>query len=364
MKTYLVGGAVRDKLLGLVPKEHDYVVVGSTPEEMLRLGFKKVGRDFPVFLHPVTHDEYALARTERKTDKGYTSFVCYASPEVTLEEDLKRRDLTINAMAEDERGKIIDPFGGRVDLENKVLRHVSESFAEDPVRILRVARFAAKLGDFKVASRTNELMKLMLEQGEVEALVPERVWQELNKSLAENYPVKFFTALEDCKVLGSLFPEIVSGYPNAVLALDRAAKLSKDQITRFSALVFSLGQNELLAFGRRYKIPNSYLKTAQMGLKFKEQSKNLPKEPLAWVNWLEELGSYRNPESFKRVLLAANCNQPELASLANELLSILNLTSGAKLSTLEITSATDKSNLKNTLSQKRCSLLVEHYKKL
>ena len=209
MKAYLVGGAVRDELLGLPVKERDYVVVGATPEEMVRLGFKPVGKDFPVFLHPSTHEEYALASTERKSGRGYKGFTVYASPEVTLEEDLKRRDLTINAMAKAEDGTLIDPFGGKKDLEAGVLRHVSEAFAEDPVRILRVARFAARFG-FRVADETMQLMHEMVDSGEADYLVAERVWQEFARGLAEPHPELMFEVLQRSGFLEKAFPELRS----------------------------------------------------------------------------------------------------------------------------------------------------------
>ena len=188
MKTYLVGGAVRDALLGLSGSDRDWVVVGSTPEDMAALGFTPVGKDFPVFLHPRTHEEYALARTERKTAPGYKGFVVHASPEVTLEEDLARRDLSINAIAQADDGRLIDPYGGQHDLQHKVLRHVTDAFREDPVRILRVARFAARFPEFKVAEQTIALMQAMVAAGEVDALVSERVWQELSKGLMATQP--------------------------------------------------------------------------------------------------------------------------------------------------------------------------------
>src|SRR3954467_2091272 len=196
VKIYIVGGAVRDELLGLPVKERDYVVVGATPEDMARQGYKPVGKDFPVFLHPKTHEEYALARTERKSGRGYKGFTVHASPEVTLEEDLKRRDLTINAMARAGDGTLIDPYGGKRDLEQGILRHVSEAFAEDPVRILRVARFAARFG-FKVAPETMALMRKMVESGETDYLVPERVWQEFAKGLMEREPERMFEVLRE-----------------------------------------------------------------------------------------------------------------------------------------------------------------------
>ena len=258
MKIYLVGGAVRDNLLKIKHKERDWVVVESTVEEMLGKKFRPVGKEFPVFLHTKTKEEYALARTEKKVGKGYKGFTFYASPDVTLEQDLKRRDLTINAIAQDPDGTIIDPFGGQNDLKKRVLRHVSDAFSEDPVRILRVARFSAKFGDFTIAPETIELMKKMVENGEVDALVPERVWQETNRALTEDYPHCFFLVLKQCGALKVIFPEIDSlfGIPTAssmhpevcdvgvhtMLVLQAASELSKDPVVRFSALVHDVGK--------------------------------------------------------------------------------------------------------------------------
>ena len=204
MKSYIVGGAVRDELLGLPVKDRDWVVVGATPEEMVAAGFKPVGKDFPVFLHPVTKEEYALARTERKSGRGYKGFTVHAAPDVTLEDDLRRRDLTINAIAKDENGKLIDPFGGQEDLRQGVLRHVSDAFAEDPVRILRVARFAARF-NFLVHKTTAALIRRMVASGETDYLVPERVWQEFAKGLLEAYPARMFEVLKSGGL--KLFPE-------------------------------------------------------------------------------------------------------------------------------------------------------------
>jgi len=228
VKIYAVGGAVRDELLGLPVKDRDYVVVGATPEDMTRLGYKPVGKDFPVFLHPKTHEEYALARTERKTARGYKGFQVHAAPDVTLEQDLSRRDLTINAIARDAQGRIIDPCGGAADLKRGVLRHVSPAFAEDPVRILRVARFAARFG-FKVAPATLRLMRAMVEAGEADALVPERVWQELAIGLMEPAPSKMFALLRSCGALARVLPDLAAAwasraqYARTQRALDFAA---------------------------------------------------------------------------------------------------------------------------------------------
>ncbi|HDP89894.1 MAG TPA: multifunctional CCA addition/repair protein [Thioalkalivibrio sp.] len=259
MQTYLVGGAVRDRLLGRPVKERDYVVVGATPEEMVAQGFRPVGKDFPVFLHPETKEEYALARTERKTAPGYHGFVFHAAPDVTLEEDLRRRDLTVNAMAEAADGSLIDYFGGRADLEARLLRHVSPAFAEDPVRILRTARFAARYAPlgFRVANDTRQLMQQMVTAGEVDALVPERVWQELARALAEDAPQVFFQVLRDCGALARLFPAVdaLFGVPqnpdmhpeidtgvHTLMVLEQCARLTSDPAIRFAALTHDLGK--------------------------------------------------------------------------------------------------------------------------
>ena len=259
MKTYLVGGAVRDKLLGVEPRDHDWVVVGSTPAEMIEQGFKPVGSDFPVFLHPESKEEYALARTERKSGHGYLGFEFHADPSVTLEEDLVRRDLTINAMAEDDAGNIVDPFNGQQDLTNGLLRHVSKAFKEDPVRILRIARYAARFNrwGFHIAHDTHKLMLQMVNEGEVNHLVPERVWQETVRALGEDAPQRFFNVLHKCGALKVIFPEIEAlfGVPqpkqhhpeedtgvHVMMVLEQAAKLSDDLRVRFAALVHDLGK--------------------------------------------------------------------------------------------------------------------------
>ncbi|NTV95274.1 MAG: multifunctional CCA addition/repair protein [Thiobacillus sp.] len=257
MRVYVVGGAVRDGLLGLPVQDRDYVVVGASPEDMTRLGFQPVGKDFPVFLHPRTHEEYALARTERKTARGYKGFQVYSTPEVTLEEDLVRRDLTINAMALAADGSLIDPHGGRADLAAKVLRHVSPAFAEDPVRILRLARFAARFADFTVAPETVELMRTMVANGEVDALVPERVWQELARGLMEAKPSRMLAVLRECGALARLIPELdaLFGVPqpeqyhpeidtgvHILMVIDRAAGDGLGLAGRWAALLHDLGK--------------------------------------------------------------------------------------------------------------------------
>jgi tRNA nucleotidyltransferase (CCA-adding enzyme) len=263
MQVYAVGGAIRDQLLGTPSQDRDYVVVGATPQQMEAAGYKPVGKDFPVFLHPQTRAEYALARTERKTAVGYKGFAFYTGPDVTLEDDLVRRDLTINAMAQavDEHGNlvgpIIDPYGGRQDLQRRVFRHVSDAFAEDPVRILRAARFAARFADFTVAPETVALMRRMVELGEVDALVPERVWQELVRGLMEATPSRMFDVLRDCGALARLLPELdrLWGVPqradyhpevdtgvHVMMVVDYAARSGASLPVRFAALTHDLGK--------------------------------------------------------------------------------------------------------------------------
>ncbi|MDP1666380.1 MAG: multifunctional CCA addition/repair protein [Methylobacter sp.] len=259
MEIYLVGGAVRDKLLELPVKERDWVVIGETPESMVKQGFRPVGKDFPVFLHPQSREEYALARTERKTAPGYKGFTVHASPDVSLEQDLIRRDLTINAMAMTPQGQLVDPYGGQGDLEQRIFRHISPAFAEDPVRILRIARFAARYGHlgFTLAEETRILMQSMVTAGEVDHLVPERVWAELFKALNEKSPSAFFYTLKECAALDKIFPEIsgLFGVPqpekyhpeidtgiHAMLSLEQAVLLSPSPEVRFAALVHDLGK--------------------------------------------------------------------------------------------------------------------------
>ncbi len=249
MKIYAVGGAIRDELLNLPVADRDWVVVGATPEEMVSQGFKPIGRDFPVFLHPQTHEEYALARTERKIGPGYKGFTFHTNPDVTLEQDLKRRDLTINAMARDQQGNLIDPFGGVNDLQQRILRHVSEAFVEDPVRILRVARFAARFKkgfNFSVAQETLSLMQAMVDRGEVDALVPERVWQELARGLAESTPSELFRVLDQCHAMPHILPELAPFWAKhsgaALASVDHAARCGHGVDIRFAAWMTTLLQ--------------------------------------------------------------------------------------------------------------------------
>jgi len=343
MKTYCVGGAVRDELLGFTVKDKDYVVVGSTPEAMLNAGYKPVGKDFPVFLHPKTHNEYALARTERKTAKGYKGFLVHASPEVTLEEDLARRDLTINAIAKDADGKLIDPFNGVADINAKTLRHVSDAFAEDPVRILRAARFAARFTEFNVAPETLDLMRQMVAAGEVDALVPERVWQELAKGLMEQKPSRMFDVLRACGALQKILPELdrLWGVPqppqhhpeidtgvHVMMVIDYAAKQIFNLPVRFAALMHDLGKGTTPAdilprhighearsvqlvkeVCKRLRVPNDCKELAQIVAKFHGKlHQALHMKPSTLLEFLVELDAIRQPERFSGFLKACEAD--------------------------------------------------------
>ncbi len=302
MQRYLVGGAVRDKLLGYPHSEHDWVVVGSTPEAMLAADYKPVGKDFPVFLHPQTNEEYALARTERKSGNGYRGFVCYSSPDVTLEQDLARRDLTINAMAEDDAGQLIDPYGGRDDLEQRLLRHVSPAFSEDPLRILRVARFAARyhhLG-FHVATDTLALMIAMVEAGEVDHLITERVWKETQRALTESNPEVFFAVLARCGALAILFPALAEqplGLPN----LAHCAPSNTDPLIRFAVLCAHLDAAAVATLSEQIKAPNDYRELAQLTA---AQKSNIARavNPQQAFAVLEASDALRRPTRFAQLL--------------------------------------------------------------
>ncbi len=345
MQIYLVGGAVRDKLLGLAPRDRDWVVVGATPEEMIALGYTPVGKDFPVFLHPETREEYALARTERKTAPGYHGFAFHAAPDVSLEEDLRRRDLTINAMAEDADGKLIDPFGGREDLEQGRLRHVSNAFVEDPVRILRIARYAARYGKwgFRIAHSTHALMKKMVAEGEVDALVAERVWQETERALGEEVPARFFEVLRNCGALARIFPELerLFGVPqpkhhhpeedtglHTMMVLEQAARLSPDTRVRFAALVHDLGKGTtppeewpkhiahehrgvalVEQLCERLRVPRDYrdlavLVTQHHGVYHRAEDLR----PSTLLELLERIDAFRRPERLEQYLLACEAD--------------------------------------------------------
>jgi tRNA nucleotidyltransferase (CCA-adding enzyme) len=339
MKVYLVGGAVRDALLNLPVVERDWVVVGASANELLAQKFRQVGKDFPVFLHPKTNEEYALARTEKKSSPGYYGFSCQFDPSVTLEQDLARRDLTINAMAIDEHGQIVDPYQGQVDLSNKILRHVSDAFIEDPVRVLRAARFAARfhhLG-FRLAKETKALMYAMVKSGELNHLVAERVWQEWHKSLQEENPEQFIWTLRGCNALSVLFPELdtLFGIPNTyhhhheidsgihtLMVLQEAVKLSTDASIRFAALVHDLGKGltpnkhwprhhgheergvELIVqMCQRMRIPNDFTALAKLGSRFHlmiHRLFELRNETIVEV--LERCDAFRKPAQFQSLL--------------------------------------------------------------
>jgi len=336
---------VRDKLLGLPIKDRDWLVVGATAEAMLKQGYKQVGKDFPVFLHPQTKEEYALARTERKTAPGYAGFAFNASAEVTLEEDLQRRDLTINAMAETVDGEIIDPYHGQTDLKQRLLRHVSPAFAEDPVRILRIARFAARYApfNFTVAEETQALMRSMVDNGEVDALVAERVWQETVRALGEKNPEVYFEVLRDCGALKRLFPEIdrLYGVPqpeehhpeidtgiHTMMVLQQACRLSDDPKVRFAALVHDLGkgitpQDEwphhiaheergvplVKELCRRFKIPAAYRELAVIVSRYHLHYHRAGElRPDTLLKTLQALDAFRRPERFEEFLLACEAD--------------------------------------------------------
>jgi len=335
VKIYAVGGAVRDELLGLPVKDRDYVVVGATPEVMTRLGYQPVGKDFPVFLHPKTHEEYALARTERKTARGYKGFQVYAAPEVTLEQDLSRRDLTINAIARDAQGRIIDPYGGADDLKRGVLRHLTPAFAEDPVRILRVARFAARFG-FKVAPATLRLMRAMVAAGEADALVPERVWQELAIGLMEAAPSKMFALLGTCGALARVLPQLAAAwtrraqYARSQRALDFAAAQGYALEVRYAVLACALAgvdapERELRHLSARLRAPADARDLALLALRHFEQIRLGAKlEPEAVVALLQACDGWRRSARFEQLLQAVgSCNASRARAAAARLLAAL-----------------------------------------
>ncbi|HEX5208304.1 MAG TPA: multifunctional CCA addition/repair protein [Steroidobacteraceae bacterium] len=345
MEVYLVGGAVRDRLLERPVKERDWVVVGASPEELERQGFVPVGREFPVFLHPQTHEEYALARLERKVAPGYRGFTTRFSPDVTLEEDLQRRDLTINAMAESSTGELVDPYGGRRDLEARLLRHVSESFIEDPVRVLRVARFAARYAElgFQVAEETVALMRRMTDSGELGALVPERVWQETERALGEARPEVFFETLRVCGALQAIFPELADlyGVPqpprwhpevdtgvHVMLALRYAAVIGASTEVRFAVLMHDLGKAlteperwpshrgheeagvpVIEALCARLKVPNGFRDLAVLTARHHAVVHRAAElRPTTVLKLLEATDAFRRPERFEEMLEACEAD--------------------------------------------------------
>ncbi|MFZ2268175.1 MAG: multifunctional CCA addition/repair protein [Azonexus sp.] len=343
MQIYIVGGAVRDELLGRASADHDYVVVGATPECMLAKGFRPVGKDFPVFLHPRTHEEYALARTERKSGHGYHGFTFHAAPDVTLEQDLARRDLTINAMARGDDGRLVDPFNGQQDLQAKILRHVGPAFAEDPVRILRIARFAARFHDFSVAPETLALMQGMVAAGEVDHLVAERVWQELAKGLMEARPSRMFEVLRECGALARLLPEVEAlfGVPqradyhpeidtgiHTLMVIDQSARHGYALPVRYAALTHDLGKAETPAdllprhigheersvrlveqLSSRLRVPND---CRDLALLMARDHGNIHRaadlKPATIVSLLERSDALRRPERFRQLLEACRCD--------------------------------------------------------
>ncbi len=342
MKIYQVGGAVRDKYLNRPCKDKDWVVVGATQEKLLALGYTPVGRDFPVFLHPKTHEEYALARTERKTKPGYTGFSVYAAPDVSLEDDLCRRDLTINAMAEDSNRQLIDPFNGLADLRAGILRHVSPAFVEDPVRILRVARFAARFG-FRLADETLALMTEMVKNHEVDALVSERVWQEMVRALGEEQPTIFFEILRQCGALAHIFPEIdrLFGVPQSpehhpeidtgvhvMLCLQQARLLTNDTQVLFAVLTHDLGKGttplkqwpkhtgheergieQIEALCQRYRVPSQYRDLAILVGRYHTHCHRVAElSPETVLKTLQNLDAFRRPQRFEQFLLACEAD--------------------------------------------------------
>jgi tRNA nucleotidyltransferase (CCA-adding enzyme) len=352
VKIYRVGGAVRDALLGRPREDTDWVVVGATPADMEARGFRRVGSDFPVFIHPETGEEYALARTERKSGRGYKGFTVDSSPKVTLEEDLKRRDLTINAMAEDADGRLIDPFGGRRDLEQGILRHVSEAFVEDPLRVLRVARFAARF-DFRIAEETLDLMRTISASGELETLVPERVWVETERALSEPHARRYVEVLRECGALGPVFPEIdaLFGVPqppeyhpeidaglHTLMVLDQACALSTDAAVRFAALVHDLGKGatpreewpahhehdrrgaELVeTLCARYRVPNRFRELAVMVARYHlDCHRAREMKPGTILRKLEALDALRRPQRFEDFLLACEADMRGRGGRENE----------------------------------------------
>jgi tRNA nucleotidyltransferase (CCA-adding enzyme) len=345
VKSYLVGGAVRDTLLGLPVKDRDWVVVGATPQEMLDAGYQQVGRDFPVFLHPQSREEYALARTERKSGSGYTGFTCYAAPDVTLEQDLLRRDLTVNALAQDENGTIIDPFNGQQDLRQRILRHVSPAFNEDPLRVLRVARFAARYAhlSFRIADETMTLMRDMTEAGELAHLTPERVWKETESALRTRNPQVYFQVLRDCGALKVLFPEIdaLFGVPapakwhpeidtgiHTLMTVSMAAMLSPEVDVRFATLCHDLGKGLTppalwprhhghgpagvrLVEGlcQRLRVPNELRDLAKLVAEYHDLIHTFPVlQPKTIVKLFDSIDAWRKPQRVEQIALTSEAD--------------------------------------------------------
>ena len=328
MKTYAVGGAVRDELLGLPVKDRDWVVVGATPGQMAELGYKPVGRDFPVFLHPQTHEEYALARTERKTARGYAGFEFHAAPDVTLEQDLARRDLTINAIARDEAGNLIDPFGGGADLKARVLRHVGAAFVEDPVRILRVARFAARF-DFAIAPETMQLMREMVASGEADALVAELVWQEFSRGLLERQPSRMLRALAECGALAVVLPELAAWFAGSAgkhtpAALDAAAMRGLGLAERFALSAMHAGEAAIAGLCERLRVPQDCRELALLAARYHADIGHAPAlKADAVLGLLQNTDALRRPERFMQLLDVCAADAPVPASGTDRLRAAL-----------------------------------------
>ena len=399
MDIYTVGGAVRDALLGLPVADRDYVVVGATPEQMTALGYQPVGQDFPVFLHPQTHEEYALARTERKSGSGYKGFTVYAAPEVTLEEDLYRRDLTINAIAQDASGQLIDPYGGQADLKARLFRHVSAAFAEDPVRILRIARFAARFHDFSIAPETLTLMREMVAAGEINALVPERVWQELSRGLLEARPSRMFYVLRECGALARLLPEIdcLFGVPqppqhhpeidtgvHVMLVVDWAAQQGYSLPVRFAALCHDLGKGAtppafwprhyghegksvdlVRTLSERIRVPTD---CRDLAIAVARDHGNVHRafelRPATVIELLERVDAFRRPHRFEECLQACECDfhgrpgwetkpYPQSAYLRQGLQAALSIDAG------EVARGAEPARIKEAINRARVAAVAD-----
>lgn len=401
MQVYLVGGAVRDAELGIPHRERDWCVVGATPDELERLGYRRVGKDFPVFLHPESNEEYALARTERKTAPGYHGFDFDCSPDVTIEEDLRRRDLTINAMARDEEGQLIDPWGGLADIESRLLRHVSDAFAEDPVRILRVARFAARFADlgFSIAPETMQMMQRMVEDGEVDALVPDRVWKETELALAGKNARVFFEVLRACGALSILYPEVdaLFGVPqpekwhpeidtgvHVMMVLDQAEKLSGHLEVRFAALVHDLGKGNtprsklpghpghekrgcklIRSMAQRLPIPNACRDLGLLVAEFHTHvHRALELRPGTILKVLERTDAFRRPERFETFLLTCEADARGRAGLEArpyEQASFMRtaFAAAASIDAAAIASNADKQKIAQAISTARKAAITE-----
>lgn len=345
LKLYAVGGVIRDELLGLQSADADYVVVGSTPQEMVNLGYQPVGQDFPVFLHPQTREEYALARTERKTGKGYKGFSFHTDQNVTLEEDLSRRDLTINAMAQEvdqnrkRIGPIIDPFNGQGDLKNKIFRHISDAFEEDPLRILRLARFAARFPDFQVAPETQDLLNKMVKQGELSELVPERVWQEISRGLMQNQPSRMFEVLKSCKALEALLPVDLLNedvFKNTLRELDQVAVNNLDLKLRFATLMSRIGEEQAKEWCEEQRIPMEERAYAQIFRLWREQySDELELSPNRTLLFFDQVDLWRKPQ---RLLEIFNLGK------------VLGISTNRWIQAMEIVLGVDAGNIANAVS--------------